>query len=153
VSSERRQRGSVLLLVPAAVLVLMVLGAIAVDGAIVFLGQRELGSAVAAAANDAAGAAFADAPFYEAGRVEVDVDRAQRVAAASLAARAPRGIELRGPPEVTIVGRQLCVRATARVPRVFARSIPGASRSVVITAESTATLADRGAAISRAAAC
>jgi uncharacterized membrane protein len=150
VSSER---GSVLLLVPTAVLVLVVLGAVAVDAAVVFLGQRELGSAVAAAANDAAAAAFADAPFYEAGRVEIDLARARRVAAASLAARAVRGLELTGPPEVIVLGRQLCVRAQARVDRVFAPAIPGAARATTIRAQSTATLAGAGRPLPRAAAC
>ncbi len=152
-SRDRRQRGSVLLLVPAAVLVLIVLGAIAVDSAVVFLGQRELGSAVAAAANDAAGAAFADAPFYEGGRVEIDVARAREVAAASLAARAPRGLEFTGPPEVAVVGRQLCVTARARVNRVFAPGIPGAARVATLTAHVAATLAEPGVPITRATAC
>ena len=141
--STRTERGSVLLLVPAGVLVLIVLGAIAVDSAVVFLGQRELGNAVAAAANDAAAAAFADAPFYEGGRVEIDLVRAREIAAASLAARKPREIVLTGPPEITVVGRQLCVTAEAQVKHIFARSIPGASRVSVIRAKSTATLTGR----------
>jgi hypothetical protein len=122
----------------------MVLGAIAVDASVVFLGQRELGSAVAA---------FADAPFYEGGQVELDLSRARRVAAASLAARAPRGIELIGSPEVIVIGRQLCVRAAAVVHHVFARSIPGASSTSTIHAQSTATLAGAGEPIRRAATC
>ncbi len=148
-----RERGSVLLLVPAAVLVLVVLGAIAVDAAVVFLGQRELGSAVAAAANDAAAAAFADTPFYEGGLVNIDLERARQVASDSVSARAPRGLELVGSPEVVIVGRQLCVRATAVVRRIFAPGVPGVARDAVITAESTATLAGRGESIARATAC
>jgi uncharacterized membrane protein len=152
VQVDRRERGSVLLLVPAAVLVLVVLGAIAVDSAVVFLGQRELGSAVAAAANDAA-AAMADAPFYEAGAVQIDVPRAERVAAASLAARASTELELLGPPEVIVTGRQVCVRARARVAHVFSPGVPGAARTSTVSAAATATLADRTTPIARAGPC
>lgn len=59
-----RQRGSVLLLVPAGVLVLIILGAISVDFAIAFSRQRELSSLAAAVANDAATAALSDERFY-----------------------------------------------------------------------------------------
>ena len=48
------ERGSVLLLFPAAVLIVIVLSAITVDSSIAFLAQRELANATAAAANDAA---------------------------------------------------------------------------------------------------
>jgi hypothetical protein len=137
-----RQRGSVLLLVPAGILVLMILGAIAVDSAVVFLGQRELGSAVAAAANDAAAAAFAEAPFYEGGRVEIDVSLAQHVAQQSFDARKAAQIELTGPLEVTVVGRQICVAAEATVRRIFTPRGIGVSPTATIRARSGATLSD-----------
>ncbi|MDT7548844.1 MAG: hypothetical protein QOE84_1238, partial [Actinomycetota bacterium] len=44
------------MLMPAALLVLVVLGSIAVDSPRLFLAQRELPDAAAGAANDAAGA-------------------------------------------------------------------------------------------------
>lgn len=138
--SGRSQRGSALLLVPAAILVLAVLGGIAVDSAVVFLAQRELGSATAAAANDAAGAAFAESPFYEGGRVELDIDAARRVAAASMRAREPRGLEYIDGPSVRAVGRQLCVEASAQVKRIFAPAIPGVARTVTLHARSSASL-------------
>lgn len=138
--SPPSQRGSALLLVPAAILVLAVLGGIAVDSAVVFLAQRELGSATAAAANDAAGAAFAEAPFYEDGRVELDVEAARRVADASMRARAPRGLEYTDGPKVRVVGRQLCVEASAQVKRIFAPAIPGIARTVTLHARSSASL-------------
>ena len=53
-----RQRGSVLMLMPAAVLIVLLLGAIAVDSAIVFLKQRQAYNVAFDAANDAAGAGF-----------------------------------------------------------------------------------------------
>ena len=52
----RRSRGSVLMLMPAAVLIVLLLGAIAVDSAIVYLRQRQAENIAFDAANDAAGA-------------------------------------------------------------------------------------------------
>jgi hypothetical protein len=124
----------------------MILGAISVDAAVVFLGQRELGDAVAAAANDAAGAAFAAEPFYEGGQVELDSDLARRIAEESIEARAANGFELVAPPVVIVSGRLVCVTAVARVQHVFARAVPGAARGTTIRASSTATLAGTSAA-------
>lgn len=136
-----RERGSALLLVPAGVLVLVTLAAIAVDAAVVFLAERELGNASAAAANDAAAAALADAPFYTTGEIVIDASRAGAVAAESVAARVPRGLELTGPPAVEVAGRQVCVTVEARVRRIFARAIPGVAHEAVVRARSTATVA------------
>src|SRR5438552_3809411 len=52
------ERGSVLMLMPAAVLVFLVLGALCVDFGSAYDAQRELASAATAAANDAAGRAI-----------------------------------------------------------------------------------------------
>ncbi|MGH9095498.1 MAG: hypothetical protein ACRDXE_10090, partial [Acidimicrobiales bacterium] len=65
-------RGSALMLVPAGFLVLMLLGAMAVDSGATYLGQRQLADALAGAANDAAGAALSDRSFYVQGRIAVD---------------------------------------------------------------------------------
>jgi hypothetical protein len=51
---ERNERGSMLLLVPAGILVMLVLAAIAIDSAVIFLAEREAESAASAAANDIA---------------------------------------------------------------------------------------------------
>jgi hypothetical protein len=144
---RERERGSVLLLVPAGLLVLIVLGGIAVDSAAVLLAQRELASTVAAAANDAAGAAVADPAFYGGGDVQLDAARAREVATASLHARRPRGVEIDEPLEITVQGRQVCVSATASVRRIFAPAVPGASRSARLHATASATLAEPGQAI------
>lgn len=134
------QRGSVLMLMPAAVLVLVVLGAIAVDSAVVYLAEREVGSAAAAAANDAAGAAMSDGDFYRSGgEVTLDPGRAAAVAQASAAARLPRELELLGPPRVEVAGRQVCVRVAARVRRIFAPAIPGGVADATVEAQAGAT--------------
>ena len=120
------------MLVPAGVLVLVILGAIAVDSAIAFLAQRELTGAAAAAANDAAAAAISDQTFYSGqpsarpGAVEIDDEAARRVVQAALESRAPaRGYPHRGvgastrPPGVRHPERRrrLPVRQGAPGPR------------------------------------
>ena len=76
VTPIRSDEGSALMLVPAGVLVLLVLGAIAIDSAVVALAQRELSDRTAAVANDVAGAGASDASFYEAGDVTLSQDAA-----------------------------------------------------------------------------
>ena len=127
------------MLMPAAVLVLIVLGGIAVDSAIVLLAQRELVNAAGAAANDAAAEAVDDAALYRRGEVAVDPARAAQVAAHAVAARAPSGLELSGPPVVRVAGAQVCVRITARVDRLFAPAVPGAGRSTTVSARGVAS--------------
>lgn len=136
-----RERGSALMLMPAAVLVLMILGAIAVDSARLYLAQRELSDAAAAAANDAAGAALADSAFYRAGgQLSIDPGHAARVVQAAVSARAPSGLAL-DTPEVQVAGRQVCVVLRARVDPLFARAIPGAAQVRTVTARAAATAA------------
>jgi hypothetical protein len=137
-----RERGSALMLMPAAVLVLAILGAIAVDSAMVFLAQRELVDAASGAANDAAGAALEDAAFYRGGgRLAIDQQRALQVAEAGVAARAPAGLTVLGRPTVRVDGGQVCVELRASVRRIFARALPGFGDDVVVTARATATAA------------
>ena len=145
--------GSVLLLVPAAVLILIVLASIAVDSAVVFLGQRELANAAAAAARDAT-TAVSDPRFYGSGAVVLDPGRADRVARAAIAARDMRGVTLSEPVSVTVEGRQVCVSLTGRVERIVARSFPGVPGTVTVHARSTATAAgDPGTAVARRTIC
>jgi Flp pilus assembly protein TadG len=140
----RRQRGSVLMLMPAAVLVLVVLASIAVDFAIVGMGARELHNAAAAAANDAATAALSSEGLRS-GETWVDTAAAQRVAARSLAAR---GIVLDAPPQVSVSldGREVTVTLRATYDYVFAPAIPGAPDEfhVEATATARAVVADDG---------
>ena len=106
----RRDRGSVLLLFPAGVLVVLLLGAIAVDASIAFLGQREIANAVAAAANDAATASLSDAAFYGSGDIALDQARATDLAEA----RVRGALDPTRFHDLTVdvrVVRQLCTRA------------------------------------------
>ena len=79
-------RGSVLMLMPAAVLIVLLLGAIAIDSAIVYLGQRQAYDVAFDAANDAAGAGFDLDAVRTRGEVVYDPDRVEAIAAQAIAA-------------------------------------------------------------------
>lgn len=158
------QGGSVLLLVPAGVLVLIVLGAITVDFAIAFLGQRELSSLAAAAANDAATAAISDERFYRdggsaggqlhAGSIEIDPVAAHRLAQQAVDRRAPRGLS-NIVVDTQAVGSQVCVRLRGEVEYVFSKAIPGAAGRTTVkgAAVATAVEGDAGTPARKAAVC
>jgi Flp pilus assembly protein TadG len=133
--------GSVLMLVPAAVLVLLVLGAICVDSAVVFLAQRDLANRTAAAANDIAGFAVSDRDFYgEAGTVALDAEQAEAYARLAFAAdRLPGGYHSWTADAVTD-GDEVTVAAEATVGYVFAKAIPGAPDVATVRAHSVATV-------------
>lgn len=81
------EKGSTLVLVPAAVLVLLILAALAIDSAVTFLGQRQLASACFDAANDAATLALDPrvAAGSNAGPAAIDQGVAQSVGDAAAA--------------------------------------------------------------------
>lgn len=122
---------------PAAVLVVVVLGAIAVDRAIVFEAQRGLVATAQAAANDGASA--------------VDVDRLRRdgsvVADPSLVGERVRATEATAPAgtslEWTLDGDTVRVRGRRRIRLLFAPAVPGASATVEVTATASAELRRR----------
>ena len=141
------------MLMPAGVLIVIVLGALAVDAAILFLGERELADLSAAAANDAATLALREASFYECGRLELDEQRAAQVAATVAAARTSDAVTLTGvdvdvrndldPPQVTVA-------AVGTVRLVFTPAVPGSSRSREVQARSVAVPQALGSAVAGA---
>lgn len=139
----RSELASVLVLVPVGILVLVVLAAIAVDSAAIFLGQRQLENAAAAAATDAAGA-LSYPGFYRQGHIALDPLAARRVALSSVTAQSLGAMALDGPIDVEVVGRQVCVSLTARVNRIFGQSLPGVAAATTVRARATATAAGDG---------
>ena len=103
---------------------LIVLGALAVDSAAVFLGQRQLGDAAAAAANDAAGAAVDNGTFYRSGVVALDPAMAGRVVCETLNAQASGNLS-HLEVAVAVNGNAVGVRASAQVSTVFGHALPG----------------------------
>lgn len=134
-------RGTALMLMPAGVLIVIILGALAVDSAILFLGERELADLTAAAANDAATVALDEESFYRCGRLRLVDDEAAQVAGTVAAARgsdAVTNVQVTAavdngasPPEVT-------VSATGTVRLVFTPALPGRTRSRTVDARSVA---------------
>ncbi len=136
--SSRADRGSVLMLMPAGVLVVLLLGAMAFDLSVVFLRQRQASSLAVDVANDLATAALDEAAFRADGTYRLDPDRAEALAGDFLDASELREelevveVEVTAPDTVE-------VRVVLHVDYVFARSIPGTSDGTTVEASATAT--------------
>jgi hypothetical protein len=130
--------GSVLMLVPAAVLIVLVMAAIAVDMSLLHLRRRQAHDLAAAAANDAATAA-ADQAALRDGDYVLDEDAAGRVAVAVVEA-SDRAPEIASAPQVRIVGEVVEVEVALEADYIFAGVVPGApdGRTVRATARATA---------------
>ena len=148
--------GTALMLMPAGVLIVIILGALAVDSAILFLGERELADLTAAAANDAATVALDEETFYRCGRLRLNDDEAAEVAETVAAARASDAVtdvavsaqvdNRVSPPEVTVT-------ATGTVRLVFSPALPGSTRTRTVDARSIAVPEPFGPGIQAPATC
>ena len=141
-----RQRGSTLLLFPAALLIMLALAAVTVDSAIAFMAQRQLVNATAAAANDAATRALSDRAFYQDDRIELTQSAVESVAV-------DRVFQLVDPARhhgLTVTAQASApagagcswtvrVSASSRVDELFGRAMPGSSGQVAVHAQSTAS--------------
>lgn len=126
----RRERGSVLALVPAGLLVLVVMAAMAVDSAVAYLGQQQLHDALSAAANDAASSAVSAPAFYGRGVVTLDSAQVERDVCLSVLAQGDGSLhKLR--LWVAIGGEDIRVVGQAIVDGVFGRALPGFGRRQV----------------------
>jgi hypothetical protein len=135
----RDERGSVLMLMPAAVLIFLVLGALCVDFGSTFTSKRELSNAAAAAANDAATQALDLDRFYGSGEIVLRADLARRIAERSVAGM---GLERLDPvvEDVRIAadGLTVTVVVRGRARYLFADALPGGMDGMDIRASSTA---------------
>jgi hypothetical protein len=143
---SRDERGSALLLFPAALLIMVALAAMTVDSSIEFLAQRELSNATAAAANDAATEALSDRSFYQGDRIELSSSAVEAVAVDRVFAlvdqRRHHGLAVQAdaiPPAAPGCAWTVRVIATSQVDELFGRALPGASRAVAVRAQSTAS--------------
>jgi hypothetical protein len=130
----RADDGSVALLLPAAVLVLLVLGAIAVDLALVQGGQRRLVDLAGTVATDAVGQVDVDEAFAT-GRVTVDLGAAQRHADRATAVLVATDPRLRAAScGVGLDGEVVTVTCRGTVDPVVGRGLPGSGpREVTAT--------------------
>ncbi|GAC1477058.1 MAG: hypothetical protein NVS1B12_11630 [Acidimicrobiales bacterium] len=141
-SVGRRQRGSALLLFPAAVMVVFALGVICVDSGSAYLARRALTDHATAAADDVAAQAVDLAAFYGNPAVlRIDPVRAERVLEdLTSAQRTDGGVMITGERlAISPDGRQVTVTAVGRARTVFAFG-PARRRFVILTARATATV-------------
>lgn len=132
-----RERGSVLMLVPAGVLIVFVLAAISVDLSLLFLRQRQASSVAVDVANDLASAAFDEATFRATGAFELDPERAERLGRdfVAMSDLADHVVDV----EVTVIAPDAVeVRLVVQVDYVFAKAIPGTEDGTTVTASATA---------------
>lgn len=136
----RVDRGSVLMLMPAGVLIVLLLGAISFDLSLVFLRQRQASSVAVDVANDLASAAFDEQGFRATGTFELDPERADTLGRSFV-----DNSDLAGEVvalEVEVIGADsVRVTVTVRVDYVFAKAIPGAADGTTVTARATAVAA------------
>lgn len=132
-------RGSVLMLVPAGLLIVLIMASIAVDMSLVHLRQRQAYDLAAGAANDAATAAL-DPSSVRSQRLVADHDLAVAVVDRVVAASdlAP---EVVGAPVVRVEDGRVEVAISLRADYIFARAIPGAADGMTVTATASALAA------------
>lgn len=132
-AKRHRERGTVLLLMPAAVLVLLILGAIAVDSAIGFMAQRNLVAAAGDASNDAASLALDRTQLLGGGHVRLQRDEVARSVDYVLRRD---GINDATIDEVTVTadGQSARVRIHRTVHLVFAPIVPGVAHTTTVRA-------------------
>lgn len=139
-ATTRSQRASVLMLMPAGVLIMLLLGAISFDLSLVFLRQRQASSVAVDIANDVASVAFDEEAFRASGRFELDPARAD-----ALGRTFADSSDLAGEIvdfDVAVLGsRRVEITVTVRVDYVFAQAIPGAADGTTVTARATAIAA------------
>ena len=135
-----------LLLFPAALLIMVALAAMTVDSAIAFLAQRELQNATAAAANDAATEALSDRAFYQGDRVELSRSGVEAIARDRVDAlvNRDRHHDLTVDAEAIPPARAGCawtvrVTASSSVDQLFGKAMPGSSGQVAVHARSAAS--------------
>ncbi|MGH9085047.1 MAG: hypothetical protein ACRDYW_06305 [Acidimicrobiales bacterium] len=125
------------MLMPAAILVVFLLAAIAFDLSLLFLRQRQASSVAVDVANDLASAAFDEGTFRSTGEFELSPSRADELGRTFVDASDLGGdVET---VEIQVVGSdRVEVRLTVRVDYLFADAIPGAADGSTVTAAATA---------------
>lgn len=137
--SRPRERGSVMMLMPAAVVIVLLLGAITVDSAIVYLAQRQAYNVAFDAANDTAGAAFDAAAARNEGVIVYRPDRLRAVAGQSVAGAAVNGLRLESVTAAT--DGTVSVVVEYQVDRLLSPAfLSGADETRQITARSSGEL-------------
>jgi Flp pilus assembly protein TadG len=126
------------MLMPAAVLVLLMLGGIAFDYAHLFLAKQELTSVAEAAANDAVTHGVDQAAVRRGDGYLLDPELVSDSVAASVADHSPE-LHFVGNPRVELLSTtEVRVTITASIDYVFTRAVPGTPDSATVTVTATA---------------
>lgn len=136
-SRDRSDSGSVLILMPACVLVVLVLAAIAVDLSLVHLRQRQAFDLAGSAANDAVTAA-ADQTVLRTGTYRVDPASARAVVE-DVVAISDLASSVIATRVVTPDDQTVEVSLSVQVDHLFTGVMPGAPNTSVVTAIASAT--------------
>jgi uncharacterized membrane protein len=129
------------MLLPAAVLIFLVLGALCVDYGSVYVSQRELSDAAAAAANDAATRALDLSSLYSGGDVHLVPGLAEEAARRSLAAKHLERLDA-VIESVDVTDTTVTVRVSGRAHFLFAKAVPGGNEGMDISTTATAEAAE-----------
>ncbi len=130
------------MLFPAAFLIMLVLGALAIDAGAVFLHQRDLAAAAGAAANDAATLGLDLDRLRDGGEPALDDDLARDAVVSSLQRRGVLD-RLAEPPTVEVVDdRTIEVTLVSFADYVISPALPGnrGGRLVTVTVRTDAIL-------------
>ena len=126
------------MLMPAAVLVLIMLAAIAFDYSHLYLAKRDLTSLADAAANNAVTYGADQASIRRGDGYALDPDLVEQSVIASISVHSS-DVHLIGEPIVELVTpTEVRVTLVARIDYVFTRAVPGASDSETVRVTSTA---------------
>lgn len=139
----RDDGGSALMLMPAAILIVFVLGAIAVDLTAIRVGQRDLQAALTDAANDAVTGALDESLLRAGLGYHVDESTAQAIAIEVLATKGALRDLAAGPDVRVASDGSVTITASRRVLHVFGQAIPGVPRDETVHATATASLERR----------
>lgn len=129
------------MLVPAGVIVLMMLGAIAVDSSIAFMAQRELESALTGAVNDAVTLAIPpDELSRDGAAATTELAAASALIKTRLSVSPVSNLTVTYVSDPRIEDGSLVVTASGEVRYLFSRAVPGASKTQVVSARAAARL-------------
>ena len=138
----RDEGGNTLVLFPTAILILLGLGAVALDSATIYLGQRRLADLAAATANDAAGGLQLESFYDEDAEPVLDRElgthRAQAIGAQMGQDRSFEAVEC----TVEVDAREAIADCTVRVRPILAPFWLGSNDRLTIRAIETARAAE-----------
>jgi len=127
------------MLMPAAVLIVLLLGAIAVDLTVIHLHQRAAISAAGSAANDAVTYGLDQSALRRGDGYRLDPDRVHQAVTESIESQGLTD-DLAAPPQISITAPDtVTVTLDLHADYIFARALPHGPRTTTVHATASAT--------------